>query len=144
MLPPDVPGAAKTTRQKLEAHRSVATCAACHSVMDPLGLGLENFDGIGAFRSTQAGLPIDASGDLDGVAFQDARSLGVALKNHPKLGECASRSIFRYAVGHIEVTSEEPVILALSQAFGQGNYRFRALLAAVVQSGGFRYTGNLD
>ncbi len=143
-LPPDVPGSAKTTRQKLEVHRSVATCAACHTMMDPLGLGLENFDGIGAFRSTQAGLPIDASGELDGVAFKDARSLGTALRNHPKLGECAARSILRYALGHIEIASEEPVISVLAQQFGTDGYRFRALLSAVVQSGGFRYAGNLD
>jgi hypothetical protein len=139
-----MPGTPQTTRQKLTAHRSVTTCAACHSVMDPLGLGLENFDGIGAFRSTQSGLPIDASGDLDGVAFQDARSLGAALKNHPKLGECAARGVFRYATGHIEIATEEPAISQLAQQFGMDNYRFRALLSAIVLNGGFRYAGNLD
>jgi hypothetical protein len=144
-LPPDMPGTTpRTMRQKLETHRSVASCAACHGLMDPLGLGLENFDGIGAFRSTDVGQPIDASGDLDGVHFRDARSLGAAIKEHPKLPECAARSAFRYATGHVEIATEEPLITALAQGFSTDGYRFRALLLSLVTSAGFRYGGNLD
>jgi hypothetical protein len=144
-LPVDMAGGAqRTMRQKLEVHRQVATCATCHGVMDPLGLGLENFDGIGAYRTTEAGQTIDASGDLDGVAFQDARSLGTALKNHPSLGSCAARSIFRYATGHVEIDSEEVLIDALSKQLSSDGYKFRSLLLSLVTSAGFRYGGNLD
>ena len=70
-LPEDPAGQApRTMRQKLAQHRSVAACASCHARMDPIGLGLENFDAIGAYRSTDVGQPIDASGDLDGVTFR--------------------------------------------------------------------------
>ena len=55
-------------REKLEQHNAPA-CVACHAKMDPLGLAFENFDAIGTFRTTEAGKPIDASGDLDGQAF---------------------------------------------------------------------------
>jgi Protein of unknown function (DUF1592)/Protein of unknown function (DUF1588)/Protein of unknown function (DUF1595)/Protein of unknown function (DUF1587)/Protein of unknown function (DUF1585) len=144
-LPADMAGGTqRTMRQKLEVHRQVATCATCHGVMDPIGLGLENFDGIGAYRTTDVGQTIDASGDLDGVTFQDARSLGTALRNHPSIGSCAARSIFRYATGHVEIDSEEVLIAALASKLSTDGYQFRSLLVALVSSAGFRYGGNLD
>ena len=75
-VPVDAPGATqRTTRQKLEQHRMAgSSCAACHQVMDPVGLGLENFDGVGAYRTMEVGLPIDASGNLDGVACTPTRA----------------------------------------------------------------------
>jgi hypothetical protein len=142
-LPTDPPGTTPLTmRQKLEKHRSEATCATCHKVMDPIGLGLENFDGIGAYRATEAGLTIDASGDLDGTAFTNARELGTALKNHPAVSSCVARSVFRYAIGHIETIGEESVIQALSAKLSTDGFRFRSLLETAASSAGFRYTGN--
>ena len=65
-LPPDMAGAApQTMRQKLAIHRAVEPCKTCHTLMDPIGLAFENFDGVGAFRTMDAGQVIDASGDLD-------------------------------------------------------------------------------
>jgi hypothetical protein len=142
-FPSDPPNAPKrTTRQKLEVHRTAgASCATCHSMMDPIGLGLENFDGIGAYRTMEVGQTIDASGNLDGVAFTDARGLGAALKNHKDLGTCVARGLHRYAVGHIETTGESEVITALSKQFATDGYRFRSLLYTVVASASFRYAG---
>lgn len=142
-FPTDAPGATKrTTRQKLEAHRTLGTsCAACHSMMDPIGLGLENFDGIGVYRTMEAGQTIDASGELDGVAFNDARGLGTALKNHKDVGTCLARGLLRYAVGHIETAGETAVIDALSKQFATDGYRFKSLLYSVVASASFRYAG---
>jgi hypothetical protein len=142
-FPVDAPGAAKrTTRQKLEQHRTAgASCATCHSVMDPVGLGLENFDGIGAYRTMEAGQPIDASGALDGVAFTDARGLGAALKNHPDVGSCLARGLLRYTVAHIETAGEQPVVDALAQQFATDGYKFSSLLYSVVASASFRYAG---
>jgi Protein of unknown function (DUF1592)/Protein of unknown function (DUF1588)/Protein of unknown function (DUF1595)/Protein of unknown function (DUF1585)/Protein of unknown function (DUF1587) len=142
-FPVDAPGAAKrTTRQKLEQHRTLgASCATCHQMMDPIGLGLENFDGIGAYRTMEVGKPIDASGDLDGVAFTDARGLGAALKNHPDVGSCLARGVLRYAMGHLETAGEQSVVDAVAQQFATDGYRFRSLLFSVVASAGFRYAG---
>ena len=75
--PPDIPnlddkgvGTATSVRQQLERHRADPTCASCHKRMDPLGFGLENFDGIGAWRTADGTVPIDASGTLpDGRSF---------------------------------------------------------------------------
>jgi hypothetical protein len=142
-FPVDVPGAAPTTtRQKLEKHRTLgASCTTCHKAMDPIGLGLENFDGIGAYRTKEAGQTIDASGDLDGATFTDARGLGAALKSNPDVGSCLARGVLRYATGHIEVDGEESVVNAVSQQFATDGYRFRSLLFSVVISAGFRYAG---
>ncbi len=99
MFPVDAPGAA-SARRAPEAgaapHGTGSCCAACHQVMDPVGLGLENFDGVGAYRTMEVGLPIDASGNLDGVAYTDARGPGAALKNHPDIGSCLTRDVLRY------------------------------------------------
>jgi hypothetical protein len=142
-LPPTPPGTTPLTmRQKLEKHRTNVVCASCHKAMDPIGIGLEHFDGIGAFRTTEVGQMIDASGDLDGVAYQDARGLSALVKNHPDIGTCLSRNLHRFATGHIETTGEETVITALNQKLTAEGYRFRSLLVGVAQSPSFRYTGN--
>jgi hypothetical protein len=131
-----VPG---TARDKLTSHRSSPSCAACHEVMDPIGLGLENFDGIGAFRTTDASLRIDASGELDGVAFAGPRDLAAAVKNHADSPACVARNIYRHAVAHIEGTGEEVAIAALASAFRESGFRFPALLEGMVKSPGFVY-----
>ena len=51
-------------RERLATHRASAACAACHNMMDPIGLALENFDAIGVWRSTDSGTPVDPSGQL--------------------------------------------------------------------------------
>jgi hypothetical protein len=110
-------------------------------MIDPIGLGLEHFDGVGAFRTSEVGQPIDASGELDGVAFQDPRELASALKNHPDFAACLTRSVFRFATGHVETSGEEPTVLALSRSMAADGYRFRSLLLGLVMSPSFRLTG---
>ena len=143
MFPVDAPNAAqRTTRQKLEQHRMAgSSCAACHQVMDPVGLGLENFDGLGAYRTTEAAQMIDASGSLDGAEYTDARALGAALKDHPSLGSCLTRGVLRYTIGHIETAGEQPVVDALAQQFASNGYKFGSLVLGVVASASFRYAG---
>ena len=85
--PPDIPnlddkgvGTATSVRQQLERHRADPTCASCHKRMDPLGFGLENFDGIGAWRTADGQVPIDASGTLpDGRSFSGPKELRAIL-----------------------------------------------------------------
>jgi hypothetical protein len=142
-FPVDAPGATKrTTRQKLEQHRTAgSSCMACHSVMDPVGLGLENFDGLGTYRTMEAGQTIDASGNLDGATFTDARGLSAALKNHSKLASCLARGVLRYAMGHVETDGEQSVVDAVSAQFATDGYKFKSLLYSVVASASFRYAG---
>jgi hypothetical protein len=128
-----------TAKQRLTTHRSVASCAVCHVRMDPVGLALENFDGIGAFRTMDAGQAIDASGDLDGMAFATPVELSALLKNHPNSSACIARNVFRYALGHLEGNGEEGSLQQITKSFADGGYRFRALLKGVVASPSFIY-----
>jgi hypothetical protein len=141
-LPPNPAGTAGLTmRQRLEKHRTLPACASCHQTMDPIGLGLENFDAVGAFRTSEVGQTIDASGDLDGTAFGDARGLALALKNHPDFSTCLTRSVFRFATGHVETSGEEAAVLALAKDVAANGYRFRSLLLGLAMSPSFRFTG---
>ncbi len=137
-LPKDEGNKVLTTRQKLEAHRNNTRCNGCHKAMDPLGVAFEPWDGIGAARANEDGLPIDASGELDGERFTNAAGLGALLARNPKIGACVARSLFRYAVGHLESQGEEPLLEELARGLERDGYRFEALVANVIKSEGFR------
>lgn len=136
-------GDAQTMREKLSIH-AAGSCAACHTLMDPIGLALENFDGIGAYRETDDGAAIDASGTLDGVAFADAAGLAQALSQHARFPECVARTLYRYSMGHLEESGEEPAITSLLTSFSGSGYKLKDLLLATAQLPGFRYVGALD
>lgn len=133
---PDLP----TMRERLSVHRENDTCASCHALTDPVGLGLENFDGIGAFREFENGAQIDASGDLDGLAFDDARGVGEAVSQHPELVGCLVRNVYRFATGHLETEGEEVVVRRLLDALADGAF-MKELLIEVTLSEGFRKVG---
>lgn len=97
-LPPRDEGT--TRREQLLVHMEVPECAACHESMDPLGFGLEHFDAVGLLQLQDAGKPVDATGQLDGVDFEDARSLSRAVLEHPKLRRCFAEHLYRYATGN--------------------------------------------
>lgn len=133
-------GEVMTKRDKLAQHRSKGgTCIGCHSLMDPLGLPLENFDAVGAFRETEHGLPIDVSGDLDGVPFNGPVELGQQLSQNEKATACLVRNLYRYATGLLEAEGQEPAIDQLVKQFQSDNRDFKKLMVALVTSDGFRY-----
>ncbi len=127
----------QTMRQKLAMHRAVEPCKTCHTLMDPIGLAYENFDAIGANRTMDAGQVIDASGDLDGMAFKNPRELATLLHNNPRVMDCLARNLYRYVMGHIEGTGEEPAVTQLAQGFKDGQYHFSSLVNGVVKSAAF-------
>jgi hypothetical protein len=135
------PSSAPTLRDRVAVHLMNVGCASCHERMDPIGLGLENFDAIGRFRATENDATIDPSGVLDGVSFADAAELGAAIGNHPDLGPCLTRSLFRYAVGDTETAGQESELAALFETFDSEGHRVRALLRALMLSPGFRLAG---
>lgn len=127
-----------TARERLEAHVSNPACAGCHALMDPIGLALENFDGIGVARDTENGAAIDASGTLDGDAYADAPGLGAALARHPQLGPCFVETAFRYAVGRDPVAGERDWLEWVQERFAESGFRLRPLLRTIVTSDAFR------
>lgn len=145
--PPDVDtmfkdppaGTIRTKREKLADHLSVASCAVCHTFIDPPGLALENFDAIGKYRTTDQGKAIDVSGDLDGVKFNGPIELGQALSKRTDAAACMLRHLYRYATGHVDVPSEAMVISQLTSRFEAGGYKLRDLVLDIATSDGFRF-----
>ena len=143
--PPDVDfsgfedpnGHAKTARERLTAHRKDPVCAGCHKITDPIGLALENFDGSGFFRTTENGVPIDASGELGATTFQDPVGLGQAMRNDPAATSCVANRLLDYGRGYKTTPSDAPWLAALNQKFADGQYRFSGLLKAIATSKAF-------
>jgi hypothetical protein len=140
---PESNAAAPTMRERLAQHRREPSCAACHALMDPLGLPFETFDPIGAYRSTEGGQAIDPSGDLDGSGFADAAELARLLRRRPEPAACLARMVFRSAAGHVESDGEEPAVAALIDRFAADGHSLPALVRALVGSDLFRRAGEV-
>jgi hypothetical protein len=146
--PPGIPpimetdaGPPKTIREKLEQHRTNPTCAACHQFMDPIGLGMEDFDQFGRFRSTyESGQVVDSGGDVDGTAFSGAKQLGQLLSQDPRVMACLVKQFYRYGSARLEGDGEVATLESLEGAFAAANYQLRPLLLEMVGSDGFRFT----
>lgn len=128
----------RTARERLAAHVANEVCAGCHSLMDPIGLALEQLDGIGVYRVSENGATIDPSGELDGEPFADARGLGEVLARHPALGPCFVDSLYRYAVGRDVVPAEQAFLAGLATRLDASGFRLRDILRAIVLSDVFR------
>jgi hypothetical protein len=138
-------GDRRTARERLAVHVTSPVCAGCHSLMDPIGLALENMDGIGAYRETENGVEIDPSGELNGRSFDDAIGLGEALSRDPSLGPCFVQSLYKYAMGRDVVRGEEAFLAEIEGRLEESGYRMRDLLRMIVTSEAFRTTsGPLD
>lgn len=130
---------AKTLKEALAQHRSDPACAGCHASMDAIGLGLENYDGIGRWRDEDAGLAIDASGELPpDLAFQDADELVAILAADPRLPSCMAKQLFTYALGRGVEASDAPFIEEITGEFIARGHRFDELAVLIAQSAPFR------
>jgi hypothetical protein len=136
----DTMGELRTARERLGAHVTNDACAGCHTLTDPIGFALESFDAIGMLRDEENGVLIDTSGELDGVAYEDAAGMGRALRDHPSLGPCLVRSLYRYAAGRDTEPGEQALLAVLNERFAESGYSVRALMREVVLSDGFRTT----
>jgi Protein of unknown function (DUF1588)/Protein of unknown function (DUF1592)/Protein of unknown function (DUF1595)/Protein of unknown function (DUF1585)/Protein of unknown function (DUF1587) len=148
--PPDVDttlpdeSKAKTARERLTIHSTNPTCAGCHQLMDPIGLSLENFDAVGAYRTQDNGETIDASGEIDGVKFTGAAGLADALAQSARVPDCVSRMVFRSAWGRLETPADEGFITDLTAAFAGSTYQMRQLFTSAVTAPSFVNVGELD
>jgi uncharacterized protein DUF1592/uncharacterized protein DUF1588/uncharacterized protein DUF1585 len=137
-IPSDAVITATTERAFLTAHRQNPTCAACHNQMDPIGLALENYDAIGAWRSMDHGEVIDASGSLpNGATFNGPRELAQVVAKDPRFRPCFAGAVLTYALGRSMRGSDTPYLSALSQANATG-IGLREILARIVTSDPFR------
>lgn len=138
---PEPSGTTITLRQRVAEHLENPSCAGCHQLLDPIGLGLENYDSIGQWRETEQEALIDASGVLDERSFSDPRSLGMLIREHPNFVPCMVRTLSRYALGRLETEAEEPFLTDLKDRFEGAHYNFKALLRALILSPIFRQAG---
>ena len=150
--PPDVPplkpktsdaaGNAKepTMRQKMLDHRVRADCIQCHSLMDPIGFSLENFDGIGVWRSHEEGSPVDASAQLfDGTTIDGPAGLRNWLASYgTQFTELAAEKLLTYALGRGVEYQDMPLIRAITHDAERGGSHFSSLVLGVVNSKPFQ------
>ncbi|WP_428098304.1 DUF1592 domain-containing protein [Candidatus Rariloculus sp.] len=146
--PADVPdleenepgGAARSVRERLAEHRENPVCANCHDVMDPIGLGLENFDAVGRWRTKEAGGDVDPSGRLaDGTLVDGAVSLREALMSNPEqFVGVFTEKLFTYALGRGLEYYDMPAVRAIVRQAAAEDYRFSALVRAILTSDQFR------
>lgn len=141
---PEPSDSARTLRERNTVHLESQACAGCHSLMDPIGLAFENFDGIGVMRMLDNGGVIDPSGDLDGVDFSDPVGIANAIVEHPDFAPCFARHVYRYAGGQVEGRGERQLVEALGESFVAKGHRVRELLLDVALSPGFRRAAPQD
>ncbi len=146
--PPGVPtldeskiGSATTLRQQMEQHRTNPTCAACHSRLDPLGFGLENFDAIGGWRTMDGKFPIDSSGILpDGRSFKGVSELKTILKaDKNAFTEGVTDKLLTYALGRGLERYDRTTVKQIARQVAAKEYRFSTLVMEIVNSLPFQY-----
>ena len=142
--PPNIPaleasapeGKVLSVREMLEMHRANSVCASCHARMDPLGFSLENFDGIGQWRTTDAGKPIDASGVLpDGTKVSGPAELRRALVTQKEqFVRTVTAKLMTYTLGRGIEYYDETAIRAIVSNAAANDYRWSSVVSGIVKS----------
>ena len=141
---PEVDAEARTMRERIAVHLEVEECASCHRLTDPIGLGFENFDGLGRWRVTENDANIDPSGELDGVAFSDGAALGRTVAAHPRAPGCMTRTALQYATGELADDVDTGLLDWHTLGFEGEGHRILWLLRDVALSPAFRQVGEVD
>jgi hypothetical protein len=130
-----------TQREMMEIHRQKPECRSCHARMDPIGLGLENFNALGQFRKTENGRPIEASGKLlTGETFSDVAALKelLAVKRKDDFHRCLSEKLLTYALGRGVEIHDATTIAMLSTRLEKSGGKLRELIHGIVESAPFQ------
>jgi hypothetical protein len=141
------PGEApKTMRAQMEAHRVNPVCASCHKLMDPIGISLENFDAVGAWRTREPNGPIDASGQLsDGTEIAGATTLRQALMRRPDVFvTTVTEKLMTYALGRGLDDRDMPAVRRIVRDAGREHDRFSSLVLGITTSVPFQMRAAAD
>jgi len=148
--PPDVPplppraadpnAKEPTMRQKMETHRVRQDCTQCHSMMDPIGFSLENFDGVGSWRTDDEGTTVDASGEVfDGTKIDGPAALRRWLASYgDRFVEVAAEKLLAYGLGRGVEYQDMPLVRSIARDAARDGNRFSALVLGVVRSKPFQ------
>jgi hypothetical protein len=141
--PPDVPplddskvGSDVSLRKQLEAHRSNPVCASCHSKMDVLGFGLENYNAIGKWRTMDGKFAVDVGGTMpSGKSFQTAAGMrSVLVGSLPQVSRCLTEKVMTYALGRGMQPYDNPALNQINKNLAANAYHFQTLIFEVVRS----------
>jgi hypothetical protein len=146
--PPNVPplkenaagAGGQSVRERMEEHRNNAVCAACHKIMDPIGLALENFDGVGQWRDDDEGKRIDPAGTLvDGTKVDGPATLRKAIVGYGDVfARTVTEKLLTYGVGRELHYYDMPVVRTITHQSAGNNYRFSSLILGIVNSAPFQ------
>ena len=153
VLPPPPPDVNNTlpqadpkvsTRERFEDHRLDFGCAKCHKLIDPLGIPFENYDGIGAWRTTDGPAPVDPTSEIEGTAasngpVKDALELTRKLAGSNEVRDCLALQWFRYAIGRDEQPADDASLAQARRAFRESGFKVPALIGAIALTDSFRY-----
>ncbi len=138
---PPAPDPKLTTRERFAAHSAVPACSGCHSIMDPIGFGLEAYDAIGTYRTVENGRPIDSNGELTGTDVDGKFAGGVELANRlatsSLVRKCAAIQAARYTFGREEIETDTQLATTLDTQLGDSGMDVRELLVAITKSQSF-------
>jgi Protein of unknown function (DUF1592)/Protein of unknown function (DUF1588)/Protein of unknown function (DUF1595)/Protein of unknown function (DUF1585) len=136
-----------TQKQVMEQHRADPSCAVCHNSIDNIGFAMENYDAVGAYRTTDNGVAIDASGMFTGLiaeprgatgpSFTGAVQLGAAVAADPRFPSCMAQNALSYAIGRTLLASDAPYVADIATG-SNGSLGMRDVLMNVVASDTFR------
>jgi hypothetical protein len=135
---------ATSTRQRFAQHEADPVCGACHKDIDPLGLGFENYDAIGQYRTKDGLGDVDASGAFTNVRadlagpFVGAVQMAQALAKSSEVADCVSRQWFRFALGRVESFDDACSVSSLQAGFDSSSGNVPQLLEAIATSEAFR------
>jgi hypothetical protein len=141
--PPDVPplddskvGSDVSLRKQLEVHRSSPVCASCHSKMDVLGFGLENYNAIGKWRTMDGKFPVDVAGTLpSGKSFDTAAQMRAILTGSlPQVSRCLTEKVMTYALGRGVEAYDNRAINQIQKNLAADGYHFQTLIFEIVRS----------
>jgi mono/diheme cytochrome c family protein len=137
---PNKPLTAASLRQKMEEHRAKASCAACHAKLDPLGFGLENFNGVGLWRDKDGSSPIDSSGTLpSGESFRGPKQLkGILMSRKDQFLNCLTRKMLTYALGRGLEDYDRCAVDKILADLAEKKYHYSALVIGIIKSEPFQ------
>ena len=144
-VPMDIPDGTEedpqtqSIRELLEKHREDPTCAACHQSLDPPGLALEHFDALGAYRTMDAGFPVDAATVVDETEVEGLAGLAAFLRDDPAVRRCMVQQLLRFTTGHRESVEQAETVEALGNGLAAADYNLRAFLPDLFATAAFRY-----
>lgn len=143
VVAPD-PAPGLTTRERFAEHSSNPACAGCHTLLDPLGFGFEHYDAIGAWRDSEEGTAVDASGRMNGTDdfdgdFYGAVELAGQMVESQQVRTCVAQQLFRFALQRVETTDDECSLDGIEATVEDGALDLEELMLAIVGSDAFRF-----